>query len=110
MMTRVTFLSCDFSKISLNHRFKPTKSLGLGLVMACVATLSGCTTFKQNVADSSLDYQKTAKLDPIVLPADAQTLPFIPMYTVPQTGTNTLKLKSDKSKRFELPRPISTIK
>ena len=83
--------------------------LSLGLVVVATA-LSGCTTFKQKVADSSLDYQKTTKLNPIVLPADAQTLPFIPLYNVPQAGENTLKLKIDKSKRFVIPRPISTIK
>lgn len=83
------------------------------LVTATVLTLmvtSGCSTFRRNVADSSLDYQTTRKLAPVNLPADAQTLPFIPMYHVPQTGENTLKLTSDKNKRFELPRPVSNVK
>lgn len=81
-------------------------------VTAVVSTLAltGCTTFKRTVGDNSLDYTKTAKLEPIVLPANAQTAPFTPLYTVPQTGENTLKIKGDKGKRFELPPPISTIK
>lgn len=73
-------------------------------------SLSGCTTFKRNVGDNSLDYTKNTKLDPIVLPANTQTAPFTPLYNVPQTGENTLKIKADKGKRFELPPPIHTVK
>lgn len=77
--------------------------------VAIVAT-SGCSTFRRNVGDSSLDYQKATKLEPVQLPANAQTLPFTPIYNVPQTNENTLKLKNEKGKRFELPRPISSVK
>lgn len=79
-------------------------TLGLGM------TVTGCSTIKQSVGDNSLDYTKTRTLEPILLPAEAQTQPFVPLYNVPQSGTNTLKLENDKGKRFELPRPVSSVK
>lgn len=85
------------------------RAVSLTAVLMIMAT-TGCSTFKTRVADSSLDYSKTTKLDPIVLPVDTQTLAFTPLYNVPQTGNNTLKLKNETGKRYELPKPISTIK
>ena len=92
----------------LNHR--PISAAALITVAALSVAVTGCSTFKRSVADNSLDYAKTQKLAPVQLPAAAQTLPFTPIYHVTQSGENTLKLKNDSSKRFELPRPISTVK
>lgn len=87
-----------------------TKHMTLALIAAASITMTGCTTFKQKVGDNSLDYTKTKKLAPVQLPNDAQTLPFTPIYSVPQSGENTLKISKDGSKRFELPPPIRTVK
>lgn len=72
---------------------------------AVVVLTTGCSTIKRNVSDNSLEYTKTRKLEPIALPADAQTLPFTPIYQVPESGANTLTLDKN-GKRFELPAPI----
>lgn len=88
--------------------FSP-RSLAVGVLATAVLLTSGCATFKRHVSDNSLDYSKTRKLDPIALPADAQTLPFTPLYQVPESGANTLKL-DDNGKRFDLPPPIRTVK
>lgn len=95
--------------LSANHnRFNA--QLALAIIASASIAMTGCTTFKRKVGDNSLDYTKTKKLEPIQLPADAQTLPFTPVYTVPQSGENTLKITKEGSKRFELPRPVSTVK
>ncbi|MFW2179783.1 MULTISPECIES: hypothetical protein [unclassified Moraxella] len=83
--------------------------MGIGLVSLVLAT-TGCSTFKHKVGDNSLDYTKTQKLAPVQLPADSQTYPFVPMYQVPESGENTLKLTGEQGKRFVLPKPISTVK
>lgn len=56
------------------------RSLTVCTLAATVALTTGCSTFKRNVSDNSLEYSKTRKLEPIALPADAQTLPFTPIY------------------------------
>ena len=86
------------------------RHIALAIIASASIAMTGCTTFKQKVGDNSLDYTKTKTLAPLQLPADAQTFPFTPIYHVPQSGENTLKLTKDDSKRFELPRPISTVK
>lgn len=98
------------STIMTSNSTQLNKSKALAMIAAISIAMTGCTTFKQKVGDNSLDYTRTKKLAPIQLPNDAQTLPFTPVYTVPQSGENTLKLTQDGSKRFELPRPISTVK
>lgn len=82
----------------------------LGSLLVSGLALTGCSTFKASVSDQSLAYTKTRKLDPIVLPADAQTAPFTPIYQVPAAGENTLKLQNEKGKRYVLPRPVSAVK
>lgn len=93
-----------------NYKFLLARSLTLSALAIALMSTIGCSSIKRSVGDNSLAYTKTTQLAPVQLPADAQTLPFIPMYNVPQTNENTLDLKSDKGKRFELPRPISSIK
>lgn len=76
-----------------------------------MSSLTACSTLRHRVADNSLDYQKAVKLDPVLLPADAQTHVFTPIYQVPNhVGENTLTLENQTGKRFELPKPIATIK
>lgn len=82
----------------------------VGLIATSLLLTTSCTTLKRSVGDSSLDYNKTRKLDPVALPVEAKTLPFTPLYSVPTSGENTLQLQEKKSKRFELPPPVSTIK
>lgn len=80
--------------------------LGIGVSGGIV----GCTTFKQRVGDHSLDYTQTRRLTPIELPVGTQTLPFTPMYHVPEAGANTLKLANATGTRFELPAPVSSVR
>lgn len=88
------------------------KHLILPITILCsvMMTLTGCSTLKKSVGDNSLTYTQTQKLAPIQLPADAQTLAFTPLYHVPDVGTNTLQLKNEQGKRFELPKPVATVK
>lgn len=81
------------------------------LSVVVMSSLTACSSFRHRVADNSLDYQKAVKLDPVLLPADAQTHVFTPIYQVPtHVGENTLNLQNQTGKRFELPKPISTVK
>lgn len=97
-------------KIRTSHSQRLNKQMVLAIIASASIAMTGCTAFKRKVGDNSLDYTKTKKLEPIQLPAEAQTLPFTPIYQVPQSGENTLKITKEGSKRFELPRPISTVK
>lgn len=97
-------------KTRTSHSQRLNKQMVLAIIASASIAMTGCTTFKRKVGDNSLDYTKTKKLEPIQLPAEAQTLPFTPIYQVPQSGENTLKITKEGSKRFELPRPISTVK
>lgn len=74
--------------------------------------VSGCQATKSlfgNIEDGSLDYKKAEKLDPLQLPADQETAPFVPLYPTPAVGTNTLELENDSGKRFELPAPYRQV-
>lgn len=84
-------------------KFISLVAIGLTSVIA----LTGCQHLKpkQKLNNHSLDYTKTRKLEPVQLPAEAQTQPFTPLYQVPEMGENTLIIKSSKSKNYELPRP-----
>lgn len=73
-----------------------------------LAILSGCQATKGafgKIDDGSLAYQKSEKLDPIELPVEQETAPFVPLYPTPSVGVNTLDLKNESGKRFELPAP-----
>lgn len=87
---------------------KKNTLLTLSIISLVAMTgLTGCQHLKpkQKLNNHSLDYTKTRKLDPVQLPANAQTQAFVPLYTVPEMGTNTLKITNAKSKNYELPRP-----
>lgn len=76
------------------------------------AFLSGCQATKGafgSIDDGSLAYQKSEKLDPILLPADQEAAPFIPLYPTPDVGVNTLDVKNESGKRFELPPPYRQV-
>lgn len=79
-------------------------------VLACSVGVTACSSIKSRVSDNSLAYKKTTKLDPVQLPADSQTLAFTPLYQVPESAENTLKLQNAQHTRYQLPKPISTIK
>lgn len=76
----------------------------------CIAmtTMTGCQSIKGVLGkrdNGSLDYVHATKLDPIRLPAEQASAPFIPLYDVPET-TGELKPSTNESGRqFELPRP-----
>lgn len=85
------------------------KISSLSILAMMLAT--GCSSIRHRVADNSLDYQKAVTLLPVQLPADSQTHVFTPIYQVPShTGENTLNLTNQTGKRFEIPKPIATIK
>ena len=86
---------------------KISKKIVITPVLA-VSWLTGCSTFRNNVGDNSLDYQQATALPPVQLPVDSQARAFVPLYQVPQVGQNTLTLENEKGKRFELPKPIAT--
>lgn len=73
-----------------------------------LAVLSGCQATKGafgKIDDGSLAYQKSEKLDPIELPVEQETAPFVPLYPTPAVGVNTLDLENESGKRYELPAP-----
>lgn len=96
--------------MALNHMSYARAVLASALMIGVSLGVTGCNTFKQRVGDHSLDYTQTRRLTPIELPADAQTLPFTPLYQVPEVGTNTLKLANATGTRFDLPAPISSVR
>lgn len=74
--------------------------------------LSGCQATKGifgKIEDGSLAYQESEKLDPIELPAEQETAPFVPLYPTPEVGVNTLDLENESGKRFELPAPYRQV-
>ena len=78
------------------------------IAASSVAFLSGCQATKGafgKIGDGSLAYQKAEKLDPIQLPADQETAPFVPLYPTPAVGVNTLDVENESGKRYELPAP-----
>lgn len=86
-----------------------TKITLLGVCL--ILSLTACSSISHRIADNSLDYQKAKTLAPVLLPADAQTHVFTPLYQVPpHMGENTLNLQNETGKRFQLPKPISTVK
>ncbi|WP_296402144.1 hypothetical protein [Psychrobacter sp.] len=105
--------------IQFSNNSQPSLSTRLRTVMQVVIIgassfgfLSGCQATKGvfgNINDGSLAYQKAKKLDPIKLPADQDTAPFIPFYPTPAVGVNTLEIKNDSGKRFELPPPYRQV-
>ena len=103
------------SHIELSNHSQPSLATILRTVMkvavitaSSVAFLSGCQATKGffgKIEDGSLAYQEAEKLDPIQLPADQETAPFVPLYPTPAVGVNTLEVENESGKRYELPPP-----
>jgi len=80
----------------------------LTLVLGSTLVLSGCQATKNLLGkrdNGSLDYQQSKKLAPIELPAAQETAPFVPLYSTPNAGTNTLKLQNESGNQYQLPKP-----
>ena len=80
----------------------------LTLVLGSTLVLSGCQATKNLLGkrdNGSLDYQQSKKLAPIELPAAQGTAPFVPLYSTPNAGANTLKLQNESGNQYQLPKP-----
>jgi len=80
----------------------------LTLVLGSTLVLSGCQATKNLLGkrdNGSLDYQQSKKLAPIELPAVQETAPFVPLYSTPNAGANTLKLQNESGNQYQLPKP-----
>lgn len=80
----------------------------LTLIMGSTLVLSGCQSTKELLGkrdNGSLEYQQSKKLAPVELPADQETLPFVPLYPTPSTGANTLNLQNESGSQYQLPKP-----
>ena len=80
----------------------------LTLVLGSTLVLSGCQATKNLLGkrdNGSLDYQQSKKLAPIELPAAQETAPFVPLYSTPNTGANTLTLQNESGNQYQLPKP-----
>jgi uncharacterized lipoprotein len=80
----------------------------LTLVLGSTLVLSGCQATKNLLGkrdNGSLDYQQSKKLAPIELPAAQETAPFVPLYSTPNAGANTLKLQNESGNQYQLPKP-----
>ncbi|WP_227678494.1 hypothetical protein [Psychrobacter vallis] len=80
----------------------------LTLILGSTLVLSGCQSTKELLGkrdNGSLEYQQSKKLAPVELPADQETLPFVPLYPTPSTGANTLKLQNESGSQYQLPKP-----
>ncbi|MGP9543943.1 hypothetical protein ACT3QR_02915 [Psychrobacter sp. AOP7-B1-25] len=84
----------------------------LTLVLSSALVLSGCQVTKDLLGkrdNGSLDYQQSKKLAPIELPAAQETAPFVPLYSTPNAGANTLKLQNESGNQYQLPKPQRTV-
>ena len=80
----------------------------LTLVLGSTLVLSGCQATKNLLGkrdNGSLDYQQSKKLAPIELPAAQETAPFVPLYSTPNAGANTLTLQNESGNQYQLPKP-----
>ena len=78
------------------------------LVLGSTLVLSGCQATKNLLGkrdNGSLDYQQSKKLAPIELPAAQETAPFVPLYSTPNAGANTLQLQNESGNQYQLPKP-----
>ena len=86
-----------------------TRATGwLSIAVIAGLSLAGCQTIKgwtNKIDNGSLEYVDAKQLEPIKLPADQQTAPFIPLYATPNVGKNTLQISDDNGKRYQLPPP-----
>ncbi|WP_227511179.1 hypothetical protein [Psychrobacter sp. P11G3] len=80
----------------------------LTLVLGSTLVLGGCQATKNLLGkrdNGSLDYQQSKKLAPIELPAAQETAPFVPLYSTPNAGANTLQLQNESGNQYQLPKP-----
>lgn len=78
------------------------------LAMMSVVLLTGCQSVKDTLGrrdNGSLDYVHAAKLDPIRLPANQASAPFVPLYDVPDVAGEFSPSTNESGKQYELPRP-----
>lgn len=80
----------------------------LFIIIGSTLVLSGCQATKDLLGkrdNGSLEYQQSQKLTPLQLPADQQTVPFVPLYATPSVSQNTLVLQNEAGKQYQLPQP-----
>ncbi|WP_019673122.1 hypothetical protein [Psychrobacter lutiphocae] len=80
--------------------------------VSSITLLSGCQAtqgFFSSFNNGSLAYQDSEKLEPLQLPEDQETAPFIPLYPTPPVGVNTLDLENESGKRYKLPAPYRQV-
>ncbi|WP_352309677.1 hypothetical protein [Psychrobacter sp. W2-37-MNA-CIBAN-0211] len=78
------------------------------LVLGSTLVLSGCQMTKGFLGkrdNGSLEYQESKKLAPLELPVTQQPAAFVPLYTTPNAGVNTLTLQNEAGKQYQLPKP-----
>ena len=78
------------------------------IVLGSTLVLSGCQATKEFIGkrdNGSLEYQQSKKLAPLQLPAAQETAPFVPLYSTPNAGANTLTLQNESGKQYQLPKP-----
>lgn len=93
------------------HNAKTLRAI-VALIVGSTLVLSGCQTIKGVVSkrdNGSLDYQQSQKIAPLQLPVDQDTAPFVPLYSTPTVGANTLTLQNESGKQYQLPRPERAI-
>ncbi len=76
--------------------------------MASVVLLTGCQSIKNVLGkrdNGSLDYLHASKLDPIRLPANQESAPFVPLYEVPSVAGEVIPMTNESGKQYQLPRP-----
>lgn len=85
-----------------------TPKMLLAVILGSSLVLSGCQATKGFFGkrdNGSLDYQDSKKLAALELPVAKQTAPFVPLYQTPAVGANTLTLKNEAGKQYQLPKP-----
>lgn len=79
-------------------KFITTAMMGLML-------LTGCQSIKNVLGkrdNGSLDYVSATKLDPIRLPAQQESAPFIPLYEVPTVTEEVVPTTNESGKQYQL--------
>lgn len=82
------------------------------IMLVGVVCLSGCQAVKGTLAkrdNGSLDYVQATKLDPIRLPVHQETMPFVPLYDVPNT-VGLSPITNESGKQYQLPKPPQIVK
>lgn len=78
------------------------------LAMMSVVLLTGCQSIKGVLGkrdNGSLDYVYATKLEPIRLPTNQASAPFVPLYNVPDVAGEIIPSTNESGKQYELPRP-----